>query len=87
MIANPNELDSTRIGVMAGKSLGGAVRRNRAKRRLREALRQMLPELKGGWDIVVIGRKALNEADWESVKSALEGLLRQAELWDESGTS
>lgn len=87
LIANPNELDSTRFGVMAGKTLGGAVKRNRAKRRLREALRQMAPELKCGWDIVIIARKGLNESDWEGLRSALEGLMRKAGLWDESGTS
>ena len=86
LIANPNKLDSTRFGVMAGKTLGGAVKRNRAKRRLREALRQMAPELKSGWDVVLIARRALNEADWESLKTAVESLLRRADLWDESGT-
>lgn len=35
----------TRVAVIAGRRVGGAVQRNRAKRRLREALRQVhLPE-------------------------------------------
>ena len=43
-----------RIGVAAGKRLGNAVLRNRLKRRLREGVRQVYPNLISGIDVVII---------------------------------
>ncbi|MCP3969843.1 MAG: ribonuclease P protein component [Rhodobacteraceae bacterium] len=46
-----------RIGFTCSKKVGNAVARNRAKRRLREIARQMLPgQGRPGWDYVLIGR-------------------------------
>ncbi|MEP2030502.1 MAG: ribonuclease P protein component [Paracoccaceae bacterium] len=46
-----------RVGYTCSKKVGNAVARNRAKRRLRAAARQVLPDHgKPGWDYVLIGR-------------------------------
>lgn len=46
-----------RVGFTCSKKVGNAVARNRAKRRLREIARTVLPEAgQAGWDYVLIGR-------------------------------
>lgn len=52
------EAEGIRVGFTCSKKVGNAVARNRAKRRLREAARIVLPELgRDGWDYVLIGRR------------------------------
>ncbi len=48
-----------RVGVIAGRSLGCAVERNRAKRLLREAVRLNSSRIADGCEIVLIARKAI----------------------------
>lgn len=65
-----------RLGLTASKKVGGAVERNRARRRLREAGRQLLPELGlPGVDYVMVARQDTPDAPWsallDDVRSAL----------------
>jgi ribonuclease P protein component len=76
----PNDRGTTRIGISAARSLGNAVQRNRAKRRLREALRECLPEIAGGWDIVVIARPEIVDTEWPHVRNAIRKLLKQSKM-------
>lgn len=53
----PGEAEGIRVGYTCSKKVGGAVVRNRAKRRLRAAAAEILPvEGREGWDYVLIGR-------------------------------
>lgn len=62
-----------RIGIAASKKLGGAVDRNLAKRRLREVFR--LGTTPGGVDVVVIPRRELLAAPFESVQREFASLV------------
>ncbi len=64
------------IGLTTSRAVGGAVERNRARRRLREAIRQLLPELGlAGVDYVVVARQAAPTAPWTALLDDLRNAL------------
>jgi ribonuclease P protein component len=72
------------VGFTASKKVGNAVARNRARRRLREAARQLLPELgTPGVDYVLVARQSTPQAPWagllDDLGSALIRLRAQLE--------
>jgi ribonuclease P protein component len=75
-----NELEHSRFGFSAGRSVGGAVARNRAKRRLREIVRRELPQIAAGWDIIFTARAATVGAEFDAIALAVRELLRRAGL-------
>ena len=72
--------DGIRAGFVASKKVGKSHQRNRCKRLLREAMRQHLPNLVSGYDLVVVARPSLNEEDFRSVNKIMARLLRKAKL-------
>jgi ribonuclease P protein component len=80
LIALPNQLEGPRFGVTAGQSLGNAVKRNRAKRRLRAAVQPNLESVVPGWDIILIARRPVLTAAYLDIQSALTALLKRAGL-------
>ncbi|MBN2387011.1 MAG: ribonuclease P protein component [Anaerolineales bacterium] len=74
------EHDRTRIGVTAGRGVGNAVQRNRAKRLLRAAMRDLLTEVSPGFDLMLIARSPLLGAEFLQVRQALAALLKRAGL-------
>jgi ribonuclease P protein component len=73
----PGEAEGIRVGFTCSKKVGNAVARNRAKRRLREVARAVLPALgQLGWDYVLVGRPAVTaDRPWEALKADLEAAL------------
>ncbi len=78
LIVLPNPEGGLRFGVSAGRSVGNAVQRNRAKRRIRAVLSELQPRIASGWDIVVLARRGIHAADYAALRAALEQLLRRA---------
>jgi ribonuclease P protein component len=71
------DLETTRFALSTGRKLGTAVVRNRVRRRLREALRAMVPALQPGWDVLIIARAGLVQADHRELVEALRRLLHR----------
>lgn len=63
-----NELREGRLGIIASRRFGGAVQRNRAKRLIRELFRLNKP-LTAGWDLVIIPKAGLLNADYSAVEA------------------
>jgi len=70
----------TRVGVTAGRTVGSAVKRNRAKRLLRAAMSNLVSQVSPGVDLILIARAPLADATLEQTQSALFSLLRRAQL-------
>jgi ribonuclease P protein component len=63
-----------RLGILVTRKYGNAVARNRFKRLVRAALRELGSVLRPGWDILILPRQA-EEATMPQVRDALRGLL------------
>ena len=50
------KVKQARVGITASKKIGNAVKRNRARRLLRESIRVLYPQLKPGYDFVLVSR-------------------------------
>jgi len=86
LIKLPNPDGLLRIGVSAGKAVGNAVTRNRAKRRMRASLSGLMENIQPGWDLVFLARKPIVDAAFSDIIAAEIYLLKRAGLFlDESG--
>lgn len=81
-----HQVTTTRVGVTAGKVVGGAVKRNRAKRLLREAMRGFAASIPAGWDLVLVARRPLPTARLTDAQAAVGQLLQRARLTDRNQT-
>jgi ribonuclease P protein component len=80
LCALPNDLTYSRFGFAASKRIGKAVDRNRARRRMREAVRLCRGTLAEGWDMVFVARPPIALATYAEIVRAIEKLLSQANL-------
>lgn len=72
-----NELPRSRFGFSIKKALGGAVVRNRIRRRLREMVRCRQQEIAAGWDIVIHPKSAVATADFGTLVEELVRVLKK----------
>lgn len=69
-----------RVGVSAGLAVGNAVKRNRAKRLLRAAMQELIPQTVSGSDLLLLARSPLPASDLQQTRAALINLLERAGL-------
>jgi ribonuclease P protein component len=80
LVRLPSTEEDLKVGISTSRALGNAVQRNRSKRLLRESMRQLIPLVSTGWDLVLIARSPLVTAAFQDVQSAVAGLLQRAGL-------
>jgi ribonuclease P protein component len=69
-------VNTSRFGISVKKALGGAVLRNRIRRRIREILRRNRTEIPTGWDIVIHPRSTVAQVAFAPLEAELVRLLR-----------
>lgn len=76
----PQTSEQRKVGFAAGKRLGNAVTRNRAKRRLREVYRLNQHRLVEGNQLLFVARKPMINTDYQSINRAFNALCIKAKL-------
>ena len=71
-----NQMPQSRFGFSIKKALGGAVVRNRMRRRMREIVRCHRQEIPAGWDIVIHPKSAMARAPFAALTADLLRLLQ-----------
>jgi ribonuclease P protein component len=80
LVKRPNPDGTVRIGITAGRAVGNAVLRNKAKRRIRASLNSILSNLQPGWDLVFLARHPITEATYTDLLASEMQLLKRAGL-------
>jgi ribonuclease P protein component len=80
LVSLPNDQKGLRIAVTAGRPVGGAVQRNRAKRVLRAAIQPLTNLIKPDMDLLLLARPEIKSANSVEVRETLHGLLKKANL-------
>lgn len=73
-----NRLGRNRIGITTSKKIGKAVARNRARRVIREAYRQLEPAAKTGWDLVFVARSRTSGCKTGDILRVMGGMFKSA---------
>ncbi|EEI20944.1 ribonuclease P protein component [Lentilactobacillus buchneri ATCC 11577] len=71
-----------RVGISVGKKIGNAVHRNWVKRRIRQAIFELKPDLRQDVDFIVIARPSTDQMSMRDVKSSLIHVFKLARLLD-----
>jgi len=74
-----------RVGYTASRRVGGAVQRNRARRRLRAAVAAVMPQhARTGHDYVLVARASTVRRPFGALVQDLETALRRLGMWHET---
>ena len=78
-----NRTNNVRLGITAGKKIGNAVKRNRAKRVITAAFRSVLPHIHEGYDFVIVARTRILDVKSTVVADSLQSLFNSAGILEE----
>ncbi len=75
-----NRFENNRLGITVTKKVGKAVIRNRVRRRIKEAYREIERIIPSSYDFVIVARSTAAEVDYNKILSALKYLFKKAGL-------
>ncbi len=73
-----NGLERTRFAFSTSRRLGGAVIRNRVRRRLREIVRSLAGRVEPGWDVLIVARPGCAAASYAELRDVVARLFGRA---------
>lgn len=74
----PNGAGICRIGITVSKKIGNAVERNRCKRIIRAAFRNIAPQIKGNWDFIFVSRAKTKYVKSTDIEKIMIEILQKA---------
>ena len=78
VIVAPRRSGETRVGISVSKKQGNSVRRNRIKRRMREAVTPLIPLMRGGINVIFVAREGVIDAPFAEIGVAMQQTLERA---------
>lgn len=85
LICLKRKYGGVRYGFTVSKKVGCAVVRNKIRRRLKEAVRQEIPDITGNYFIILIARKGITDATYQAICKDIRYLLKRAKLIEATG--
>ena len=79
-VLKSGEEAAARIGLITSRRVGGAVVRNRVRRRLREIVRAARPEMKAGLWLALIARQSASRASFEALRAEWTQLAQRSSI-------
>ncbi len=73
-----NNLDYNRIGFLASKKVGNSVKRNRARRLMKESYRKIEKKVLTGYDYIFIARNTINDVKCIDVEKSMYFVLKKS---------
>ena len=73
-----NRYKYLRVGITTSKKIGNAVKRNRARRLIRESFRLLNLDHTLGYDIIIVARSKTTYSNMQKVKKEIENHLKEA---------
>ena len=80
LVYSPSKNKNVKIGISVSKKVGNSVKRNRARRLLREAVSPFLNTLDPNYNLIIVGKESINDKKLAPVLNDLTNVLNKAGL-------